>query len=58
MTWGLAYWYIRRADRVFDALAERAARRALEVAEGDSTRGAVRRDEAATVTPTEPGRLS
>ena len=24
MTWGLAWWYLRRADKVFDPLAERA----------------------------------
>ena len=31
MTWGLAWWYLRKADREFDPLAERAAHRALEV---------------------------
>jgi uncharacterized membrane protein (DUF485 family) len=30
MTWGLAAWYLRTANRVFDPLAERAAQRALE----------------------------
>jgi uncharacterized membrane protein (DUF485 family) len=30
MVWVLAGWYLRRADRVFDPLAERAAARALE----------------------------
>jgi uncharacterized membrane protein (DUF485 family) len=31
MTWGLAAWYLRKSDRVFDPLAKRAAERALEV---------------------------
>jgi uncharacterized membrane protein (DUF485 family) len=31
MTWGLAWLYLRKADRVFDPLAERAARKALEI---------------------------
>ena len=31
MVWGLSAWYLRRADRVFDPLAEKAAQRALEV---------------------------
>jgi uncharacterized membrane protein (DUF485 family) len=31
MTWGLAAWYLRRSDRVFDPLAKRAAERAFEV---------------------------
>ncbi len=31
MTWGLAAWYLRRSDRVFDPLAKRAADKALEV---------------------------
>jgi uncharacterized membrane protein (DUF485 family) len=30
MTWGLGWWYLRRADRVFDPLAERAAEVALQ----------------------------
>jgi uncharacterized membrane protein (DUF485 family) len=30
MVWGLAWLYLRMADRVFDPLAERAKRRALE----------------------------
>jgi uncharacterized membrane protein (DUF485 family) len=30
MTWGLAAWYLRKSDRVFDPLARRAAERALE----------------------------
>jgi uncharacterized membrane protein (DUF485 family) len=29
MTWGLAYWYIRRADRHFDPLARKAAETAV-----------------------------
>lgn len=32
MTWGLGFLYLRKADRVFDPLAEQAARRAVEVA--------------------------
>jgi uncharacterized membrane protein (DUF485 family) len=31
MTWGLAAWYLRRSDRVFDPLAHRAAERAIQV---------------------------
>jgi uncharacterized membrane protein (DUF485 family) len=31
MTWGLAWLYLRKADRVFDPLAERAARKALKI---------------------------
>jgi|Tabmets5t2r1_1033131.scaffolds.fasta_scaffold23332_2 uncharacterized membrane protein (DUF485 family) len=30
MVWGLAAWYLRKSDRVFDPLAKRAAERALE----------------------------
>ena len=30
MTWGLAAWYLRKSDRVFDPLAKTAAARALE----------------------------
>jgi uncharacterized membrane protein (DUF485 family) len=30
MTWGLAGWYLRRADRVFDPLARKAADTAVE----------------------------
>jgi uncharacterized membrane protein (DUF485 family) len=30
MTWGLAAWYLRKSDRVFDPLARRAAERALK----------------------------
>ena len=32
MVWGLAAWYLRKSDRVFDPLAKRAADRALESA--------------------------
>jgi uncharacterized membrane protein (DUF485 family) len=32
MVWGLAAWYLRKSDRVFDPLAKRAAARALESA--------------------------
>jgi uncharacterized membrane protein (DUF485 family) len=34
MVWGLGWLYLRRADRVFDPLAKRAAKRALEAAGG------------------------
>jgi uncharacterized membrane protein (DUF485 family) len=34
MTWGLGWWYLRKADRVFDPLAERAAEVALAAGEG------------------------
>jgi uncharacterized membrane protein (DUF485 family) len=37
MTWGLAAWYLRRSDRVFDPLAHRAAARALESAAREPT---------------------
>ena len=30
MTWGLAAWYLRKSDRVFDPLAKRAADKAVE----------------------------
>jgi uncharacterized membrane protein (DUF485 family) len=30
MTWGLAAWYLRKSDRVFDPLARKASARALE----------------------------
>ena len=30
MVWGLAAWYLRKSDRVFDPLAKQAAARALE----------------------------
>ena len=39
MTWGLAAWYLRRSDRVFDPLAKRAAARALEAGEPDGPGG-------------------
>jgi uncharacterized membrane protein (DUF485 family) len=38
MTWGLGWWYLRKADRVFDPLAERAAEVALQ-AGADARRG-------------------
>ena len=31
MTWGLSFWYLRRADRVFDPLARAAAEKARQV---------------------------
>ena len=42
MTWVLAGWYLRRADRVFDPLAEKATAKALETgaaSERGGTRG-------------------
>jgi uncharacterized membrane protein (DUF485 family) len=38
MTWTLGWLYVRRADRDFDPLAERAARRALEQTDTKPTR--------------------
>jgi uncharacterized membrane protein (DUF485 family) len=37
MVWGLSAWYLRRSDRVFDPLAEKAAQRALEAGGGDGS---------------------
>ena len=34
MVWGLGWWYLRKADRVFDPLAERAAEVALRAGAG------------------------
>jgi uncharacterized membrane protein (DUF485 family) len=34
MVWGLGWWYLRKADRVFDPLAEHAAKVALAAGEG------------------------
>jgi uncharacterized membrane protein (DUF485 family) len=31
MVWGLGWWYLRKSEREFDPLAEKAAQRALEV---------------------------
>jgi uncharacterized membrane protein (DUF485 family) len=49
MTWGLGWWYLRRADRVFDPLAQRAAEVALQAGErrGRFERREVREDEEA-----------
>jgi uncharacterized membrane protein (DUF485 family) len=33
MVWGLGWWYLRKSDRVFDPLAERAAEVALQAGE-------------------------
>ena len=45
MTWALGWMYIRRADRVFDPLAERVVQRALEggLGPGAGDAGAARR---------------
>lgn len=43
MVWGLGWWYLRKADRVFDPLAERAAEVAL--AAGTEGHAAARRFE-------------
>jgi uncharacterized membrane protein (DUF485 family) len=37
MTWGLAAWYLRKSDHVFDPLAKRAAERALQAGRGDGS---------------------
>ena len=37
MTWGLAAWYLRKSDRVFDPLARAAAERALETGPREPT---------------------
>jgi uncharacterized membrane protein (DUF485 family) len=39
MVWGLAAWYLRKSDRVFDPLAKRAAERALESADAAAPPG-------------------
>ena len=39
MVWGLAAWYLRKSDRVFDPLAKRAAGRALESADAAAPPG-------------------
>jgi uncharacterized membrane protein (DUF485 family) len=36
MVWVLSAWYLRRSDRVFDPLAEKAAQRAVEVGGGSA----------------------
>jgi uncharacterized membrane protein (DUF485 family) len=48
MTWGLGWWYLRKADRDFDPLAERAAEVALQAGE--------RRGRFEHSAPGEPGR--
>ncbi|MBJ7330476.1 MAG: DUF485 domain-containing protein [Solirubrobacteraceae bacterium] len=35
MVWGLAYWYLRKADDEFDPLAERAAQAAIDLSRGE-----------------------
>ena len=52
MVWGLSAWYLRRSDRVFDPLAEKAAQRALEAGGGDG-RGRFEREPAAGTTEPE-----
>jgi uncharacterized membrane protein (DUF485 family) len=52
MTWGLGWMYLRRADRVFDPLAERAAEVALQ-AGGEGRRGRFERDAAPAATDEE-----
>jgi uncharacterized membrane protein (DUF485 family) len=50
MTWGLGWLYLRKADRIFDPLAERAAEVALQAGErkGRFEREGVREDEEVT----------
>jgi uncharacterized membrane protein (DUF485 family) len=43
MTWGLAAWYLRRSDRVFDPLARVAASRALEAGRAEAPAGRFQR---------------
>ena len=38
MVWGLGYWYLRKSDREFDPLAEKAAKRALEPRSEEASR--------------------
>jgi uncharacterized membrane protein (DUF485 family) len=52
MTWGLGWMYLRKADRVFDPLAERAAEVALR-AGGEGRRGRFERDAAPAATDEE-----
>jgi uncharacterized membrane protein (DUF485 family) len=46
MVWGLCAWYLRRSDRVFDPLAEKAAQRAIEAGVGGNGRGRFAREPA------------
>jgi uncharacterized membrane protein (DUF485 family) len=45
MVWGLAAWYLRKSDREFDPLAERAADRALEASAARAPAGRFERSE-------------
>ena len=45
MTWVLGWLYLRRSDRVFDPLAERAAAQALHAADGERPAGRFERTE-------------
>jgi uncharacterized membrane protein (DUF485 family) len=45
MVWGLSAWYLRKADREFDPLAERAAARAVEASAPGGTTARERRFE-------------
>jgi uncharacterized membrane protein (DUF485 family) len=45
MVWGLAAWYLRKSDREFDPLAERAADRALEASGARAPAGRFDRSE-------------
>jgi uncharacterized membrane protein (DUF485 family) len=54
MTWGLGWWYLRRSDRVFDPLAQRAAEVALKAGtEGRAARGRFERPAAGESAPTD-----
>ena len=44
MVWGLSAWYLRKADREFDPLAEKAAARALEAQAAAPAEGRFDRD--------------
>jgi uncharacterized membrane protein (DUF485 family) len=52
MTWGLGWWYLRKADRVFDPLAERAAEVALR-AGAERRRGRFERPDSTEPAPIE-----
>jgi uncharacterized membrane protein (DUF485 family) len=53
MTWGLGWWYLRKSDREFDPLAQRAAEVALRA--GAERAGTGRFERPATGEPAQPG---
>jgi uncharacterized membrane protein (DUF485 family) len=56
MVWVLAKWYLNRADKVFDPLAEKAAAKAIEAGRGRKRVTERRFDPAATETTTTEAR--